>query len=75
MDEWNPLTEKREWHPATSEDGCDAIEARLQKMGYRVELIEAFNTGKGELRYACIFEGPDADPHAERFKSYQEVDS
>lgn len=75
MDEWNPLTERREWHPATSEEGCEVIEGRLQGMGLRVELTRAVDTGKGILRFACVFEGPDATPHAERWKSYQEVDS
>jgi len=26
------------------------------------------------LKVTCIFDGLDADPHAERFKSYQDID-
>jgi hypothetical protein len=43
-------------------------------MGLDLELIEAVDTGKGELRFSCIFEGQDADPHADRWKSHYEVD-
>lgn len=74
MDEMTPLIEKREWHPAVSDEGCKAIWQRLKKMGLDLELIEAIDTGKGDLRFSCIFEGQDADPHADRWKSYYEVD-
>lgn len=57
----------QEVHAAVSPQGCKALEKRLKQMGLRIRLVEAINTGMGDLPYDCIFEGADADPEADRF--------
>ncbi len=57
----------QEVHSATSPQSCRALEITLKRTGLRIDLVEIINTGKGDLPYDCIFEGPDADPEAERF--------
>lgn len=71
---FNPLTEDREWHPAVDVKGCQIIESRLQRMGLRIEVTEVQDTGDQVLSKACIYEGPDADPHANRWQSHNETD-
>jgi hypothetical protein len=71
---WNAEREEREWHPVTHSKRCFDIEKRLRDEGLDVKLVEYAKTTDGILKIACIFEGPDADPHAERWKSYQETD-
>lgn len=44
-------------------------------MGLSIRLVEAVNTGRGDLPYNCIFEGEDADPHADRFISPLDKDN
>ena len=57
----------QEVHSASSPQACKALERTLKKMGLRIRLVEIINTGEGDLPHDCIFEGPDADPEAERF--------
>jgi hypothetical protein len=71
---WNPIEEKREYHCATSEKGCDRLLDALRAQGLDIELVDQAQTGDDLLRIACIFDGPDADPHANRWQSYQETD-
>lgn len=71
---WNPIDEVREWHCATNKKACVEMEERFKKEGLRIHLVDILETGDRNLKVACIFDGPDADPHAERFKSYQDLD-
>ncbi len=71
---WDPKTETREWHAATQESQCDVIEAALRAQGLDVTFVEPKELGDGLLKVACIFDGPDADPEANRWTSYQEKD-
>ena len=71
---WNPLNEAREWHCAADEEACFEMEARFKKEGLRIHLVETPPTGDRVLQVACIFDGADSDPNAERFKSYQDLD-
>lgn len=71
---WNPLNETKEWHCAATREGCLNLEARFQQEGLKIHLVDMVKTNDAILKVACIFDGPDADPHAERFKSYQELD-
>lgn len=71
---WSADEESREWHPATDTERCYQIEKGLQDMGLDVELVELAQTKNEILKVACIFDGPDADPNAERWKSFQEKD-
>lgn len=50
------------------------MESRFQKEGLRIQLVDIVKTGDPILTVTCIFDGADADPHAERFKSYQDLD-
>jgi len=73
---FDPLKETLEWHAATDEAGCLKIEQRLQSDGLQVSLTETQRqqNSQSALPVICIYEGPDADPTAERFKpsSYKE---
>jgi hypothetical protein len=71
---WTPSGEDREWHAAVSKDRCDDIEATLQAQGLDIVLVDRELTGDDILKVACIFDGPDSDPEADRFTSYQETD-
>ncbi|NJM59783.1 MAG: hypothetical protein HC849_05605 [Oscillatoriales cyanobacterium RU_3_3] len=71
---WNPLKETREWHCATSEEACLQMEARFKKEGLKLKLVATPKTSDPILKVVCIFDGLDADPHAQRFKPYQDVD-
>jgi hypothetical protein len=71
---WNPLNETKEWHCAADEDACFEMEARFKKEGLRIRLVDTPPTGDPDLKVVCIFDGVDAAPHAERFKSYQDLD-
>jgi hypothetical protein len=71
---WTSAGEDREWHPATSEAQCDVIEAALKAQGLDVTFVQPEDTGDNVLKVACIFDGPDADPNADRWTSYQETD-
>jgi hypothetical protein len=71
---WKAQDEEREWHPATSSDRCFDLEKRLRDEGIDVRLVGYARTTDNILKVACIFDGPDADPNAERWKSYQETD-
>jgi hypothetical protein len=71
---WNPLDEVREWHCATTKEACFEMEARFQEEGLRIKLVNMEKSGDSILKVACIFDGTDADPSAERFKSYQDLD-
>lgn len=70
---WQPTEEVREWHGATDEEDCFEMETRFKKQGLKIHLAATPETGDPVLKVACIFDGPDADPHAERFKSYQDL--
>jgi hypothetical protein len=71
---WNPLNETKEWHCAVNEDACFEMEARFKKEGLRIHLVDTPPTGDPVLKVVCIFDGADADPSIERFKSYQDLD-
>ena len=71
---WSAKQENREWHPATDTERCYEIEKGLQAMGLNIELVQMAQTENKILKVACIFDGPDSDPNAERWKSYQEKD-
>jgi hypothetical protein len=71
---WTSADEDRGWHAAVSKDRCDDIEATLQSQGLDVVLVDRELTGDDILKVACIFDGPDSDPEADRFTSYQETD-
>jgi hypothetical protein len=66
--------ETREWHPATSREGCKKILSRLRSMGLAIELVDDQGTGDTILSTACIFDGPDADPRVNRWQSNNETD-
>ncbi len=66
--------EVREWHCATTEEACFEMEARFKKDGLRIHLVDTPLTADPILKVACIFDGADANPHAERFKSHQDLD-
>ncbi|MBE9117930.1 hypothetical protein IQ249_18695 [Lusitaniella coriacea LEGE 07157] len=72
--EWKPTEETREWHCATTEEDCFEMENRFKKQGLRIRLVATPRTSDPILRIACIFDGADANPMAERFKSYQDRD-
>lgn len=65
----------QEVHAAVTPQGCKNLERRLKQMGLSIRLVEAVNTGRGDLPYNCIFEGEDADPHADRFSSPLDKDN
>lgn len=69
--QWNPSTESREWHAAASATHCKAMERLFQQQGLRIRLVERQRTNDPQLPIACIFDGPDADPSAERFPAHQ----
>lgn len=71
---WEWQEETREWHCAVDRAACLDILKALRAQGLDVRLVDRQETGKEILRIACIFDGPDADPSAERWKSYQEKD-
>ncbi|HIK33725.1 MAG TPA: hypothetical protein IGS31_20620 [Oscillatoriales cyanobacterium M4454_W2019_049] len=71
---WNPLNEKREWHCAADEESYLDMEARFKKEGLKLNLVETPPTGDTVLKVVCIFDGEDANPNADRFKSYQDLD-
>jgi hypothetical protein len=71
---WTSADEDREWHAATSLEQCDGIESALRDQGLDITLVDRQATSNSILRAACIFDGPDADPEAERWTSYQETD-
>lgn len=71
---WDPKTETREWHAATTPEQCEKIEAALQGQGLDVTFVQDENTGNSILKVACIFDGPDEDINADRWTSYQETD-
>ncbi len=47
---WNPLTETREWSATATELACFAL-ARMKGK----DLIEIIDTKRGILRFICIF--------------------
>lgn len=71
---WNPIEEKREYHCATSINGCKRLLKALRDQGLDINLVDRVLTQDEMLKVACIFDGPDADPHANRWQSYQETD-
>lgn len=71
---WQWREETREWHCAVSEKDCRRILKALQAQGLDVKLVGREKTGDPILAVACLFDGPDADPDADRWKSYQEGD-
>lgn len=71
---WNPLDEVREWHCATTEEACFEMEERFKKDGLKIHLVDTPPTGDSILKVVCIFDGIDASPSEDRFKSYQDLD-
>ena len=71
---WEWQEETREWHCVVNPKDCYRILEALKAQGLDVELVAREDTGNPVLKVACIFDGPDADPNAERWKSYQEKD-
>jgi len=54
--EWNPLTELRDWAAAATEANCYKIAKRKGK-----RVVEIINTGRGILPIICIFEDKQDD--------------
>ncbi|MBD1995279.1 hypothetical protein H6G00_01370 [Leptolyngbya sp. FACHB-541] len=71
MKQFDPMTETREWHAAASSADCNNIARRLKSQGLKVFLADRQRRNDPLLPIACIFEGQDADPNAERFLSPQ----
>lgn len=51
------------------------MEQTLQAQGLDLYLVRTYRQSDPVLPVICIFDGPDADRTAERFKSYSEKDS
>jgi len=75
MNQFDLKAETREWHLAADVGGCLRIEARLQGQGLKIEFDEPLKSGDQILKIACTYIGEDADPTAERWKSYQETET
>lgn len=71
---WKPTAETREWHSATNEEACFEMEEKFKKQGLRMNLVATAEISDPVLKVACIFDGLDADPHAQRFKPYQDLE-
>jgi hypothetical protein len=65
---WSAAEEDREWHGAVSRSDCDRLEKALRDKGLDVQLVDRQPTGDSNLPWACIFDGKDADPNADRFR-------
>jgi hypothetical protein len=64
---WSAETETREWHGAVTQRDCKRLEKALKDKGLDIKLVDMQSTGNPNLPVACIFEGADADPNANRF--------
>ena len=71
INRWSPATEDREWHAAASDDHCLGMESQFRAQGLDIELVDTQDTGNSILPKACIFEGSDSDPEANRWPNNQ----
>jgi hypothetical protein len=63
-----------ETHAATSKAQCEEMERRLKAQGLKLDLIDTELTGDDLLSTLCLFTGLDANPEANRWKTYSEDD-
>jgi hypothetical protein len=64
-----------EQHGATSISQCQKMAERFKQEGRNVRLVKAvpntFNRGGGELRYICLFDGPDKVTEGNVFEDHR----
>jgi hypothetical protein len=72
---WVASEEAREWHAAIEADCCLVMEVKLRREGLDLKLVDTSETGDSVLTVACIFDGPDSDPAANRWSDDQGDDN
>jgi hypothetical protein len=64
-----------EQHGATSVSQCQKMAERFKREGRNVRLVKAvpntLNKGGGDLRYICLFDGPDKVTEGNVFEDYR----